>query len=269
MKLKVLITGKNRKIASDIHDHLYSDRNYKLVKCPPTKSAIFVTSIKELPHVVIICLGSENTESIKVYDILMESAKSGNIDIIVVANEEDKKAFIGTTKLDKMSFLSRPVSLSALYRKLEEAEEEMENEKRASDLSIDEYVNPNTREEFPRKHILVVDDDPEQLMAIKEHLKEFYEVSLLNGGKNVVKFLKKFKVDLILLDYMMPEIDGPEVLLTLKAYPEYRDIPIVFLTGVSEKEVVTKTILELKPQGYVLKPSKKSEIVAKIIDVLG
>ena len=50
---------------------------------------------------------------------------------------------------------------------------------------------------------------------------------------------------------------------------DYKDIPVVFLTGVSEKETVIKTLVELKPQGYILKPSKKSEIVAKIIDVLG
>ena len=46
------------------------------------------------------------------------------------------------------------------------------------------------------------------------------------------------------------------------------DIPIIFLTGVSEKETVLKTLVELKPQGYVLKPTRKSELVAKIIDVI-
>ena len=268
MKLKVMITGKNRKIASDIYDHLNSDRDYKLFKCASTKSALFEMAISEMPHVVIICLGNENKDSLKVFDILKESSRAGTMELIVVANEDDKKIFMANSKLERMFFLARPVSLSALYRKLEETAESL-TEDNSDNPSIEEYINPNAVEEFPRKHILVVDDDPEQLMAIKEHLKEFYEVSLLNGGKNIIKFLKKFKVDLILLDYMMPEIDGPEVLLTLRAYPEYRDIPIVFLTGVSERDVVTKTIVELKPQGYVLKPSKKSEIVAKIIDVLG
>ena len=81
--------------------------------------------------------------------------------------------------------------------------------------------------------------------------------------------LEKYKVDLILLDYMMPEMDGPEVLKRLRNRSEYDDIPVVFLTGMSDKEAVLKLIVELKPQGYVLKPSKKSELVAKIIEVLG
>ena len=76
-------------------------------------------------------------------------------------------------------------------------------------------------------------------------------------------------MDLILLDYLMPEMDGPGVLTRLRAFESYRDIPVIFLTGVSEKETVIKTLVDLKPQGYVLKPTKKSEIVAKIIEVLG
>ncbi|MCR5591315.1 MAG: response regulator [Lachnospiraceae bacterium] len=268
MKLRVLITGKNRKIASDVYDHLFTDRDYRLIKAPSSKNALFEMMMEEMPHVVMICLGNETKESIKIFDILTECTRTGNVEIIVVANEDDKSLFIANTRLERMFFLSRPVSLSALYRKLEEFEDAID-ESDFGDGSIEEYINTNVQREFERKHILVVDDDPEQLMAIKEHLREFYEVSLLNGGKSVIKFLQKFKVDLILLDYMMPEMDGPGVLVSLKAYPEFRDIPVVFLTGVSDKKVVMKTIKELKPAGYVLKPTKKSEIVAKIIDVLG
>ena len=50
---------------------------------------------------------------------------------------------------------------------------------------------------------------------------------------------------------------------------ETADIPIIFLTGVTEKMTVIETLTELMPQGYVVKPAKKSELVAKIIDVLG
>ena len=67
----------------------------------------------------------------------------------------------------------------------------------------------------------------------------------------------------------MPQPDGPKVLASLKSNKEFSSIPVVFLTGVSEREKVLKTIVELKPQGYLIKPAKKSEIVAKIIDILG
>ncbi len=93
-------------------------------------------------------------------------------------------------------------------------------------------------------------------------------MTIVGSGKNMFKFLEKFEVDLILLDYLMPEMDGPEVLMKLRKYPEYMDIPVVFLTGVSEKDKVVKTLVDLLPQGYVLKPSKRSDLIAKIIDVL-
>ena len=269
MKLKIMVIGRNRRIATDICEHIASDRDYSTIKCPPTKNAIFETTLNELLHVVIICAGDESSDSVKAYDVLRETVKIGALELIVVANDDDRKVFMSNTKLNKMSFLSRPVSISALYRKLTEIEESFEDDSREGSAGFIEFTRPEEVETFERKHILVVDDDPEQLSVIKEHLKEFYEVTLVNSCKNAFKALSKYKIDLIFLDYMMPEMDGPETLEAIREYPEFRDIPVVFLTGVSERETVTKTLIELKPLGYVLKPTKKSELVAKIIDVLG
>ena len=265
--LRIMVTGKNRKIASDVSKHLESDRGYTPIKCPAAKTALLDMVLSEMPHVIIACAGNETADTVKVYDILKESTKAGFSSIIVIANDEDKKCFIDNTNLKKISFLSRPVSLTALYTKLEELEEKYKAKNELDVSMITEFENE--LEEFPRKHILVVDDESDQLAAIKENLAEFYEVTLINKGKNVFRYLEKYKVDLILLDYVMPEMSGSEVLKLLRAHPDYKDIPIVFLTGVSDKDTVIKTIVELKPQGYILKPSKKSEMVAKIIDVLG
>ena len=91
----------------------------------------------------------------------------------------------------------------------------------------------------------------------------------VKSGEAAFKFLLKRKPDLILLDYLMPDQDGPQVLRQLRTVEEYADIPVIFLTGMTEKEAVIQTLTQLRPQGYIIKPSKKSEIVAKIIDVLG
>ena len=265
--IRIMVTGRNKKIASDVCGHLETDRGYVPIKCLAAKTPVLDIVLSEMPHVIIVCAGNETADTVKVFDVLKESTKAGFSSIIVIANDEDKKTFIDNTKLRKISFLSRPVSLMALYTKLEEFEEKYKDNNSMDFSMITEFEN--TREEFSRKHILVVDDEAEQLAAIKENLAEFYEVTLINKGKNVFRYLEKYKVDLILLDYVMPEMDGPEVLKLLRAHPDYKEIPIVFLTGVSDKETVIKTLVELKPQGYILKPSKKSEMVAKIIDVLG
>lgn len=132
-----------------------------------------------------------------------------------------------------------------------------------------EFEKSSSKEKYVRKQILVVDDDPEQLLNIREQLKEFYDVTLLKSGDALFKYLSRKTPDLIFLDYIMPGESGPEILRQMRMVKEYADIPVVFLTGVSGKEAIVSIISELKPQGYIVKPAKKSELFAKVIDVLG
>lgn len=265
MSLKVLVTGKNRKVASDICEHLQTDRGYVTIKCDPNKRALFDLMLTELPKVVIICLGDESSVTIQAYNVMRRALMQGNITTIVVTDESDEKLFMEYTELERVFFLSRPVSLFALYEKLSEIEKKLEEEKEQNLSSFREFVNEN----MPgRKQILVVDDDSEQLIHIKEQLEEFYDVTCVRSGEAAFRFLAKKKCDLILLDYLMPMMDGPEVLRNLHDTKDWEDIPVIFLTGVTEKKKVIQTLAELRPQGYLVKPSKKSEIVAKIIDAL-
>ncbi|MCR4605199.1 MAG: response regulator [Eubacterium sp.] len=268
MKLRILVTGKNRKIATDLCEHLESDRGYLTVKCQPNKNALFDVILAELPSVIIICLGDETMDTIKSYDVLSDASRRGNCTTIVVANEEDEKFFKKHSELSKVYFLSRPVPLLSLYEMLIKIEEELENEKEESLSLFREYENENGEMGFKRKHILVVDDDTEQLVNIKEQLKEFYDVTPVKSGEAAFKFLFKNIPDLILLDYLMPEQDGPEVLRKMQTIKEYAEIPVIFLTGVTEKSAVLQTLTELRPQGYIVKPAKKSELVAKIIEAI-
>ena len=66
----------------------------------------------------------------------------------------------------------------------------------------------------------------------------------------------------------MPVVDGRTTLKMLKDKEDMRDIPVVFLTGVSEKEHI-EAVLELKPQGYVLKPAEPEKLIAVIQKILG
>ena len=266
MLLKALVTGKNRKVAIDICEHLENDRGYMTVKCAPSKTALFDIVISELPRIVIICLGDETKETVQAYNVLKNVSGSGGFTTIVIANDDDEKFFIKYTELKRVLFLSRPVSLFALYEKLAQIEEDLKNNMESGLSAFREYVNEDTDR---RKKILVVDDDTEQLIHIKEQLEEFYNVTPVKSGDAAFKYLLKHKPDLILLDYLMPVQDGPMVLRSLREVEEYSDIPVIFLTGMTEKNTVIKTLTQLKPQGYLVKPAKKSEIVAKIIDVLG
>ncbi len=114
-----------------------------------------------------------------------------------------------------------------------------------------------------RKSILVVDDDPNYLTLARDWLKGTYKVTMANSGLQAIKYLGKNKVDLILLDHEMPVTSGPQVLEMLRSDDETRDIPVMFLTGKSDKESVMK-VLALKPEGYFLKTIEKDELLENL-----
>ena len=90
----------------------------------------------------------------------------------------------------------------------------------------------------------------------------------IQSGKIALNFLERKKTDLILLDYEMPEENGVEVLRKLRANEQTKDIPVVFLTGMNDREMIQK-ILAMKPQGYLLKPIEISKLFQTIRQIIG
>ena len=117
-----------------------------------------------------------------------------------------------------------------------------------------------------RKHILIVDDDPEVLKTLRYYLQEHYKVTVVNSGKVAVEFLLKFTPDLILLDYMMPMYNGAAVLKIIKSREATKDIPVFFLTGQTDKSTVMEC-LALNPAGYIVEPVAKDALLAKLDNV--
>ena len=111
-----------------------------------------------------------------------------------------------------------------------------------------------------RKKILIVDDDPAYAKMAREWLRDKYQVYDVAGGMNAIAFLLSNPVDVILLDYEMPVVDGPQVLQMLRQEVATRDIPVVFLTGVDTREGVER-VMALKPEGYILKSATKDKLL--------
>ena len=118
-----------------------------------------------------------------------------------------------------------------------------------------------------RKHILVIDDDPLMLKVIKDYLHENYEVAAAKSGSVAYKFLEKKSTDLILLDYEMPDEKGPDVLKKIREIPGRASIPVIFLTGVKDKERLVE-IVKVKPQGYLNKPVERQALYDMIAKVM-
>lgn len=116
----------------------------------------------------------------------------------------------------------------------------------------------------PQKTILVVDDTPINLGVISGALKDLYKTKVAtNGEKALAIACAEDKPDLILLDVMMPEMDGYEVCRRLKANPETKDIPVIFLTGQTGAEDETKGF-EVGAVDYIHKPFSEPVVKARV-----
>ena len=113
------------------------------------------------------------------------------------------------------------------------------------------------------KRILVVDDDATMLRSLKELLSPHYHVYTANSGMNAIRLLASTVVDLILLDYEMPALKGPQVLEMLRSEAHTKGIPVMFLTSKNDRDSVVK-VLKLGPVNYLLKSLSHSEILTRI-----
>lgn len=129
-----------------------------------------------------------------------------------------------------------------------------------------EKVSIVTDDEFElqrRKCILIVDDDPTFIQMIREWLKDTYRVGMANSGTQAVAWLASNKADLVLLDYDMPVLDGPKVLQMLQSESFSSSIPVMFLTGKSDRKSVTD-VLALKPADYLLKSISRDKLLSTL-----
>lgn len=113
------------------------------------------------------------------------------------------------------------------------------------------------------KHILVVDDNKTNLISAKNVLVEQYKVTAVMQGAQALKFLENNTCDLILLDVDMPQMDGFETLQNIKEMHLEKEPPVLFLTGNTDPETLSKCI-EVGGMDVVLKPFVKSILLARI-----
>jgi serine phosphatase RsbU (regulator of sigma subunit) len=112
--------------------------------------------------------------------------------------------------------------------------------------------------------ILIVDDTPTNLGAISGALKDSYKTKVATNGKKALALAAaEDKPDLILLDIMMPEMDGYEVCSRLKADPTTREIPVIFLTGQVSADEETRGF-EVGAVDYVHKPFSPAVVKARV-----
>lgn len=118
--------------------------------------------------------------------------------------------------------------------------------------------------------IMVVDDDPDLQYVLKKAFEEkAYKVVLAKNGKEALKKTKREKPDLILLDLMMPKLDGRSTALKLKSKQDTKKIPIVILTGYGDLKELFLSQEDMEGTTFLEKPTPLKKIIHVVRQCLG
>jgi DNA-binding response OmpR family regulator len=116
--------------------------------------------------------------------------------------------------------------------------------------------------------VLIVDDEPNIVLALELLMKrEGYEVLTVDDGQKAFDAAREFRPDLILLDIMMPKMDGYEVCQRIRADAALRDISIIMLTA-KDRGVEREKGLALGADYYITKPFSTREVIMKVKEIL-
>lgn len=245
----ILLIGKLNELVKDIHDFL--SEQFRVQLCSENLNTIPGMLKVAEPDIIIISLIGMHENHEAIFELLRLDYSA--IPVLTIGTKDEWNRFTKYYEGNQFENLIRPIDnnqiLEAVNRRLDVGES-------------DEDEPTDTR-----KHILVVDDNGPTLRTIKTMIEDTYDVTIVNSGMNAMKSIGKKRPDLILLDYEMPVCDGRQTLEMIRADDEIADIPVIFLTGVSDREHI-EPILKLRPAGYLLKPPVKETLLAKIGEAL-
>lgn len=292
MKYKVLLMGNNKMVINEFFT--YMDFNFECFSTSDRYDDV-INHVKYIhPDVLIYCLYGENPDDLKRFVNVERKIAEESIPIAIVGDVDECDQFVRIAPTMEVSIFRRPLSSQKLeesiVKLLKEKRPEGTREKRSvtvtestlktedvmrvaeellAQLAKEEEREKKQMEEAARKkHILVVDDDSSVLKLLKSYLVERYDVATAISGKIALKFLETKKTDLVLLDYEMPEENGAAVLAKIRENPATQNLPVVFLTGVTDRKKIME-VLTMKPQGYLTKPIDMEKLSSTIKGVLG
>ena len=206
-----------------------------------------IVELKELTELIILFMSAE-TEGMRETLIYLKDFASDNDKKIIFIGDDAMHDIVSESIPETLilNWFKRPLVMDELIK------------------CIVKYLEANTGENR-KKTVLIVDDDITYMRMVYEWLKEDYHVGMASNGVQAISYLARNKADLILLDYEMPIANGPQVLEMLKNDSETGQIPVMFLTGHSDRESVM-SVVGLKPEDYLLKSIDRATLLKKLGD---
>lgn len=270
--------GENNKIIDDFFFHMSED--FEILTTSNRNDDIISHIDLFQPDILLFCMNEDSHKAFHRIYFLKQKLENKGVFLGIIGTKDVCRDFEKAAVDIADLVLETPLQISAIRSELRVflgkkknvsedtmAQKEKQTEKQA-EKQTEEQESIVKDETVDKKQILIVDDDPMMLKLVNEQLHDRFNVATAISGKIALGFLKKKHADLILLDYEMPVDNGADVLRKIRENPELADIPVVFLTGVSNRETIQE-VLALNVQGYLLKPIDSESLFKVIMDVLG
>ncbi len=244
---KILFIGKFNLIFQDINN--FFDNIFNVQVCVDNIDMVKGILKLKQPDVIVISLIGVSNDMAKILGHLKFNYP--RIPVLCIGTEGEIEVYKKDMNTHQFTSLTRPIN----------------NEKILESICqiLDVTCKDNDIiENKQKKCVLVVDDSGIQLRAMNNMLKSKYEVKLATSGMQALTSIGNKKPDVIILDYDMPICDGRMTLEMIRELDEAKDIPVIFLTGVNDKEHIS-AVLKLKPAGYILKPAN-AEVIYETLD---
>lgn len=261
MQNNIIFIGEDNRINNELYQLL--NWRYKVTYYPYIENAFFYKLSESNPELILVSMTGKQINYSNLFKYLAKEYPK--LPVITVLRRDEMDIYEEFYTTEQFHKILRPVTGKKI---LEICNAVITGTAYSTDDEKAANPDESTSVQDDRPHVLVVDDNAIVLRNIKGILDTRYSVAVAASGLQAMTSIALKLPDLILLDYAMPNMNGKQVMESLRSNEKYKDIPIIFLTGVDFKELVIE-ILSLKPAGYILKPVDSELLLNRIEQIIG
>jgi len=204
------------------------------------------------PDLILLDVNMPDVDGYEAIKSLKADERFSSVPVVFLTGKSDRESVVKGLSLGAVDYIIKPYNASKLIEIIE------------NNINSPEEKESLAGETISSKPVvLIVDDVTSMLRAMQYALHDRYKVYILSKSRDVPDFLRTKKPDLILLDYLMPELNGFDLIQMIRAMPEYEDIPIIIVTTEGTMDHVNKAV-SIGASDFIVKPFKPKELNDKV-----
>jgi len=205
-----------------------------------------------IPDLILLDVNMPDIDGYEAIKGLKNDERFAEIPVIFLTGSSDKESVVKGLSLGAADYVIKPFSAPKLIESIQAL---LDPKKKKSDSQDDESDH--------KPSVLIVDDVASMLRAMQHALQDRYNVSVLSKPEDALDFLKSKKPDLILLDYIMPVINGFALIPMIREIPSHADTPIIIITTEGTSDIVNEAMAR-GASDFIVKPFKPKELNLKV-----